>query len=95
VDVFVGPDHDSDLVVVVDQVKPDGSFDEHKVLLGFTNELEATTTYLRAYTDDWILGPVTTMTIKQFKAWLADGNTKKKISNQVSKYSWMFEPSMS
>ena len=35
-DVFIGPNPDSELVFVVDQVDPKtGKFDEHKVMLGF------------------------------------------------------------
>ena len=86
VDVFVGPDHESDLVVVVDQVTPTGRFDEHKTLIGFNSEAEAIACYKSAYTPGWKVGPVTTMTIKQFKNWLDDGDTKSRLEPQVSRY---------
>ena len=36
IDVFLGPDLKSPNIYVVDQVNPDGSFDEHKVMYGFS-----------------------------------------------------------
>ncbi|MDE2107540.1 MAG: hypothetical protein KGL39_60665 [Patescibacteria group bacterium] len=80
VDVFVGPDPESELVFVVDQVKPDGRFDEHKALIGFTSEDEARDGYLSAYEDGWKgLGAIAAMTLPQFKAWLA-GDTSRPIA---------------
>lgn len=87
VDVFIGPDHKSELVVVVDQVNQDGKFDEHKCLVGFSSESEAIETYKKAYTPGWKVGPVSCLTIKQFKNWLNGGSTKRELSKQVSKYS--------
>jgi len=40
VDVYVGPDENSEFVYVVEQVGPTGEFDEYKLMLGFPN-LEA------------------------------------------------------
>jgi hypothetical protein len=40
-DVFIGPDTDSEIVVVVDQVNQNGQFDEHKALIGFRSTDEA------------------------------------------------------
>lgn len=77
VDVFVGQDLDSDAVFIVDQVNPDGSFDEHKVLLGFKNQVQARKGYKDNYTKDWKVGPITRMTVDEFKAWLADGDLTK------------------
>lgn len=86
VDVFIGPNPESDVVFVVDQVTAAGRFDEHKCMLGFTNKADAIKGYLANYDDGWKLGPVTPMTVEQFKAWLADGDTKKPVAAQVSKY---------
>src|SRR6516162_9415793 len=41
VDVYVGPDPQSEAVFVVDQLDGQGDFDEHKTFLGFTNAEEA------------------------------------------------------
>jgi len=87
VDVFVGPNRKSELVVVVDQVNQDGKFDEHKVLLGFSNKESAIKQYKLAYTSGWKVGPVTVMTIAQFKAWLKVGSQNRPVEKQVSRYS--------
>ncbi len=80
VDVFVCDDHlDSDIVFVVNQIDVDGKFDEHKCVLGQNNVADAKAAYLRNYTDGWKCGPITPMTITQFKAWLADGDTGEEV----------------
>lgn len=76
VDVFVGPDPESELVFVVDQLNADGSFDEHKALIGFDTEQAARDGYLSAYEDGWDrLGAIVAMTLKQFLGWIEHGNT--------------------
>ena len=80
IDVFVGPDPESELAFVIDQVKPDGSFDEHKAVIGTTSEEQARDAYLSAYEDGWKgLGSITAMTLDQFKAWLA-GDTSRPVA---------------
>lgn len=86
VDVFIGPNHDSELVFVIDQQTAAGRFDEHKCILGTTSKAEALELYRANYPADWMVGPVTAMTVEQFKAWLADGDTTKPVGAQVSKY---------
>lgn len=86
VDLFIGPDESSDVVYVIDQVTEGGRFDEHKCMIGWTNKEDACKAYLANYTPDWKLGPVTAMTIDQFKCWLAEGDTTKPVADQVSKY---------
>lgn len=81
VDVFMTDRaSDPDLpVFVVDQVNRDGSFDEHKVVLGAADEADARQTYLGNYEKGWTgLGAITQMTQDEFKAWVRDaGKTKK------------------
>lgn len=84
VDVFVGPDLGSDNVFVIDQVNPDGNFDEHKVLLGFKNQLQARAGYKDNYTKDWKVGPITRMTMDEFKAWLAEGDLTKPLKLEAA-----------
>jgi len=72
-DCFIGPNPESTKVWVVDQCKPNGKFDEPKVLLGFDTQKEATDGYLSAYDEGWKLGPVTACTIDELKGWLGDG----------------------
>lgn len=76
VDVFIGSYPESDRVFVVDQVNADGSFDEHKVILGATDMDDAIETYSRNYEQGWVVGPVTEMSVPEFKNWLKDGDTK-------------------
>lgn len=52
-DVYIGPDEESDNVYVVEQLTEDGEFDEYKVLLGFSDLETAYETYLKHYPDDW------------------------------------------
>lgn len=78
VDVFIGDDHDSDQVFVVNQINPGtGLFDEHKVMLGFASEESARAGYLANYEKGWGgLGSVTAMTLPMFNLWLGSGCTK-------------------
>lgn len=66
-------------VFVVDQVNRDGSFDEHKVVLGAADEPDARSTYLGNYEKGWTgLGAITQMTQDEFKTWLRDPAKTKK-----------------
>lgn len=77
VDVFVGKYPESEKVFIVDQVNADGSFDEHKVMLGFKNKAMAITGYKASYEKGWKVGPIKSMTMIEFKGWLKSGDTKK------------------
>jgi len=85
-DVFVGDELASDLVVVIDQETKSGRFDEWKAVIGTTNQQDAIDLYRKAYTPGWRVGPATSMTVEQFKAWLADMPSKRRIAEQVSRY---------
>ena len=77
VDVYVGNNPESELVFIVDQVNQgSGDFDEHKVMIGFTDQVSASKAYSDAYTKNWQVGKITQLTIEQFKAWLGGGDTK-------------------
>lgn len=66
-------------VYVVDQVKPDGSFDEHKILYGFDSEAEAREAYLSNYEKDWKgLGKITGVDKATFDKWLDASDYKIK-----------------
>jgi hypothetical protein len=86
IDCFIGPDVASEVVFIVDQEFPSGRFDEHKVLFGFTNYKDARQGYLDNYPSDWHCGPITALTMNQFRAWLESGDTTRRVAEQVSKY---------
>ncbi len=77
-DVYVGPVPESTLVVVINQVNKDGSFDEHKAVLGFHDVDSALTAYRNSYEKGWRgLGSYVVCTMRQFKAWLKSGDLAK------------------
>lgn len=86
IDVFVGPHRNSEMVYVIDQCCKDGSFDEHKVMLGFTNNRKAVDALKASYSKGYRTGKVTSMTISQFKNWIESGDTKSPVNVQVSRY---------
>lgn len=79
IDVFLGPDMNSDMVYVVDQVNTDGSFDEHKVMMGFSSLEDARSAYLSNYEDGWQgLGNITGVALDEFKKWIDSSKRKTK-----------------
>lgn len=83
VDTFVGPNPDSTKVFVVDQVNKDGTFDEHKVMLGFDSQDEADRGYHANYEPGWTgRGAITQVPMEDFKAWLKSGVRSAPISGQ-------------
>ena len=81
IDLFLS-DHIDDWngnVFVVDQVKPDGSFDEHKVMYGFDTIEEAEQAYMSNYSIGWKgLGAITGTSKENFKKWLDSSRRKTK-----------------
>lgn len=75
-DVLIGEQPESPQVFVVDQLKDDGGFEQHKVLLGYPNQLAATRALKKAYPGKPV-GPITTMTPDELKTWLKEGDTTK------------------
>ena len=77
-DIFLGPDRDSDAVFIINQKDLDtDEFDEHKVMLGFSSPSHAISAYVYSYSDlrgmERIMG-VNYTTIAGLKSWLADGD---------------------
>ena len=71
VDVFLGPNPLSQDVFIVDQIKEDGSFDEHKVMFGFDSQEDARAAYLDNYEEGWQgLGNITKCPIEDFRKWV-------------------------
>ena len=75
IDVYVGSHPQSEVVFIIDQVHPDGEFDEHKCMLGFTNAEDAKDCYLLHIPAER-LGGLTPMTMPDFKHWAFNGNTR-------------------
>lgn len=78
-DTFVGPNHSSREVWVVDALNPEsGDFDEHKCLLGFTSARDAVASFKKSYNDGAAkrIGAITHMSLDsvQWKAWLKSGD---------------------
>lgn len=84
VDVFIGDQPDSETVYVVDQVDPKtGKFDEHKVMMGFSDEQAARAGYLANYEKGWKgLGTIKAMPVDEFKVWVKEGDTTKPVTSQ-------------
>ena len=87
VDAFIGPNPDGfKNVWVIDQKKPDGSFDEHKSFIGFNSAAEALDTYRKSFSDgkaDSRIHGMVEMTRDEFKQWVAKGKFKEPLSKVV------------
>ncbi len=83
-DVFVGPNKASELVVVIDQ-HLGGKYDESKFLLGCDSQDEGVRLYRSNYQRGWPEMPASTCTFAQFKEWLKDGDHKKPFAGQMVK----------
>lgn len=82
-DMFINDKADLDNwdgdVFVVDQVNPDGSFDEHKVMYGYDSMDDAEKAYLANYSKGWKgLGSITGVSKDEFDKWLDTSNRKVK-----------------
>ena len=84
IDVFLSNDMDGwdgRSVYVVDQYNPDGSFDEHKVMLGFNDIDEAKSNYLANYEKGWEDGrriDITGVNLEDFEKWIGSSKRKTK-----------------
>ena len=82
-DMFINDKADLDNwngdVFVVDQVNPDGSFDEHKVMYGYDSMDDAENAYRANYSKGWKgLGSITRASKDEFDKWLDTSNRKLK-----------------
>lgn len=73
---------------IIDQLDQEtGNFDEHKVMLGFNSQEEATTAYQSNFDNGWKVGPIRTMDMEQFKNWLKNEDTSKPATAKNTKQS--------
>ena len=91
-DVFINDDADLDKfgldgvngldgqkIYIIDQVKKDGSFDEHKIMYGFDSEVDAIRNYLLNYSRPWHgLGNITGVDKATFDKWVESSDRKVK-----------------
>ena len=90
IDVFLSNDIDGwngRKVFVVDQYNPDGTFDEHKVMLGFNDMDEAKSDYLANYEKGWENGrriTVSTTNLEDFEKWIDSSHRKTKPFSEYS-----------
>lgn len=89
IDVFVGVFPESEEIFIINKRNDDGTFDEHKVMLGFYNRKDAEEHYRLAYTRS-NLSPddVVSVTETQFKWWLK----KARKDIPVTPASFPFDP---
>ena len=83
-DVFIGPQPESELVFVIDQLTPNRErFDESKILLGFARERDAKDAYLASYSNGWKgFGTITATTLDRLKSWIEHGDTSKPFAQE-------------
>ena len=84
IDVFLANDMDAwngRKVFVVDQYNEDGTFDEHKVMLGFNEQEDAEAAYFANYEKDWgkkHKTVVTPVNLEDFEKWIDSSHRKRK-----------------
>lgn len=79
IDIFLSDNPIEGNVFVVDQVNKDGSFDEHKVMYGFSDMESARKAYLSNYEEGWQgLGNITEVSKEEFKKWIDSSKRKTK-----------------
>lgn len=79
IDVFLSDNPETGDVFVIDQVNPDGTFDEHKVMYGFKSALAAKRAYMANYSKGWAgLGNITRVSKEEFKKWVNSSHRKTK-----------------
>ena len=84
IDVFLTNDIDGwngRRVYIVDQYNEDGTFDEHKVMLGFNDEAEAQDAYLSNYEKGWEFKHklvMSSVNLPDFEKWINSSHRKTK-----------------
>lgn len=84
IDVFLSDDIDGwngRKVFVVDQYNEDGTFDEHKVMLGFNEADDAEAAYFANYDRNWAKKHKTVLTgvnLEEFEKWIESSHRKTK-----------------
>lgn len=66
-DVYLGPNEDSQRVFIIRQQKFNGEFDEYKIMLGFDDRKKAISAYLNQYDSPLFFGGAKEETMEEFK----------------------------
>jgi hypothetical protein len=85
VDVYIGPDEESENVYVVHQNDPiTGKYDEDKVMLGFPSEKEARQAYLKQYDRPGFLGDIDVIPLEEFRDKVLNKKNHGKMVKSIS-----------
>lgn len=90
VDVYLGKKLDSEVVWIIDQNQVQNGepigFDEHKCFVGFGSLEKVLKTFLKTRKDGILaLGPVSELSIEEFKTWLREGDTTAPVAGLIGK----------
>lgn len=79
IDCFLGPWPEAQYVYCINQAEPGkGTFDEHKLMLGFMDEDHAKRAYIASYDKGWSgFRSIVRLTYRQLRWWLLNGNTNR------------------
>jgi len=84
VDCFIGEWPESSLVYVINQKSGSGTFDEHKVMLGFMSKDSAVHAYNKSYSHGWDgMQSIIRVSVEQLRWWLQYGNKKLPITQEI------------
>jgi hypothetical protein len=84
IDCFIGDHPESHTAYIVDQLTPDGQWDEHKLMLGYPSLDAAREGYLACYEPGWQgLGAITEMPLSVLKLWIAEGDTRRPVDGTL------------
>lgn len=82
IDTFIGDNPESKFVYIINQNKKDGSFDEHKIMMGFANYSDALNGYLKNYPEDWEgqrrIDSVHCLPLDAFREWAFNSRKRRK-----------------
>jgi ATP-dependent protease ClpP protease subunit len=90
IDVYLGPIIDQEFqVYVIDQLEESTrSFDEHKVMFGFSDADSAKEAYLSCFDEGWKgFGNIVPMSLSKFKLWLKNKEAIKRPASKMRKSS--------
>ena len=93
IDVFLSDNPEEGDIFVVDQLKPDGTFDEHKVMYGFPDMESARQAYLSNYSEGWQgLGTITAVSREEFRKWVDSSHRKTKPFSEYASVKTIGDP---